>query len=133
MGRIAGFLKDAIAPVGFTALTTGIGLASGQDFQRALTNGITGVGGAYAGEVLASHLLPKARFKLDVKGKPVDINLAGLGGSIAGGWLGTQVGTAADRGLRGDQGEGGDVNPLLLAVDEMSLPALAIGRALLHK
>ncbi len=133
MGRIAGLLKDAIAPVGFTALTTGIGLASGQDFQRALTNGITGVGGAYAGEALASHLLPKAKLRFNIKDKPVDINLAGLGGSIAGGWLGTEVGTAADRGLRGDQGGEGTVNPLLMAIDEMSLPALAIGRALLHK
>ena len=126
VGRIAGKL---LAPLGFTALTYGIGKASGQDDQRALMNAILGVGGAYAGEWGASKLAPGLALDFKVRGKPIHFSGSGLAGSIAGGWVGTELANNADRLLRGDQGEGGSIHPLLLAADELSIPAFSIAKA----
>ena len=125
-GRIAGKL---LAPLGFTALTYGIGKLSGQDDQRALMNAIAGVGGAYAGEWAGKKVLPQAALNFEVKGKPVHFSGSGLAGSIAGGWAGTALADQVDRSLRGNQGEGGEINPLLLGADDFLLPAFSVAKA----
>ncbi|UBF29866.1 hypothetical protein K9N68_37280 (plasmid) [Kovacikia minuta CCNUW1] len=127
MGRIAG-LGSIITPLAFTGLTYGIGRLSGQDNQRALMNAVAGVGGAYAGEALAHRYAPNLSINPSFRGKKIPVSLTGLTGSILGGYAGTGLSEGVDRVARGNEGDGGEVNPLLLAADEFSLPLLNVAK-----
>jgi uncharacterized protein YcfJ len=106
----------------FSALTYGIGRLSGQDNQRALLNTVGGVGGAYAGEVLAHRYGPHISVNPTIKGRRIPINLGSISGSIAGGYIGTGISEGIDRVARGNEGDGGEANPFLLAADELAMP-----------
>lgn len=127
-------LKAVAAPIGFTALTYGVGKLSGQDDQRALSYAVPGVAGAYLGEAVASKLAPWSKVNIPVKGKKIPLNLGGIAGAYLGGLAGSKLGESIDSSLRPDVADQqGEINPLLNIVDELSMPAFAVGRALLSR
>lgn len=129
MGRIASIASAIAQPLGFTALSYGIGRLSGQDNEEALYKAIPAVAASYAGYGLAKKLLPyEFNLKLGQNSNPVGISPAGIVGSVVGGQIGSHVGNAAYEWVNPEQKgrEEAEVNPLLYAVDELSLPAFQL-------
>jgi len=126
MGRIAGLLSHAVEPLAFTGLSYAFSKMSGQDDQQALLEALGGVGGAYAVQHSAEKVFPQAKIKLPIKGDHY-LNYAGIGGSVLGGYAGSQVADSIYHATGGiDQGE--SLNPAMYAVDEAALPVIQIAK-----
>lgn len=133
MSRVAGIgsiAKKVIEPLGFTALTTGIGLMSGQSVPEAIAQAVPGVAGSYLGQHLAEKALPNWGTKFRVRGKEVGIHLPGLAGSYLGGMLGAEAGSKAYE-MTGGEVSGNEPSGLAYIADELSLPVLQVGKALM--
>ncbi len=129
-GRLAGTILPAL---GMAGLTYGIGKLSGQDDQSAILSAIGGVGGALGGEYVMHRAFPNASVNLNVNQRQIPIHYAGKVGALAGGYLGSELAKGTDYVLKGGHSEESEagVNPLLLAADDLAIPAISIAKAFL--
>lgn len=128
-GRLAGQIIPAAL---MTGVTYGIGKLSGQDDQSALLSAIGGVGGALGGEYIMHRAFPNASMNINVRERQIPIHYAGTVGALAGGYLGSELAKGTDFVLKGGHTESeAGVNPLLLAADDLAVPAISVAKAFL--